>query len=141
MDTRCKRGGIERLRELIDKHTIALAADFRSRYNLSIFDAGETYTYKEAIFLTAALFNDTKSLFFADYNQWEYPVSQEFLALADIFDLTYAINSKKKLKPYRRPFQIKQTDDMDKIGRTVKTKSDIEKILNRMNPNRVSKEN
>lgn len=90
--------------------------------------------------MLAALFNDTESLFFVDYNKWDYPVSQEFLALADLFDLTFAANSKKRLKPYRRPFEIKN-EGSEKIGRTVQTKSDIEKILNKMNPNRDSKEN
>lgn len=139
MDTRCKRGGIIRFRELIDEHPVAIAADFRNRYNLSIFEAGDTYTYKEAIYLTAALFNDTESLLFVAFHDWEYPVSQEFLAIADLFDLTFSINSKKKSQRYRRPFKF-ESDNSKRIGKTKKSKADIEQILNKMNPNRVKKE-
>jgi hypothetical protein len=136
MDTRCFIGGILRFRELLEQHPVALAADFRNRYTLSIFEAGETYSYKEAIYLAAALLNDTNSLFFASYHEWDYPASQEFLALADLFDLTFAINSKKKKQKYRRPFKIEK-EGVTRYGQTTKSKEDIEKILRKMNPNRV----
>jgi hypothetical protein len=140
LDTRCNTGGILRFRELIENYPVAIAADFRNHYNLSVFEAGETYTYKEAIFLTAALFNDTESLLFTAYHEWEYPVSQEFLAIADLFDLTFSINSKKKRQRYRRPFKM-ESDDTKRYGKTNKSKQEIEKILQRMNPNRSKKEN
>lgn len=138
MDSRCKPGGIFRLREIIENHPVAISADFRSHYNLSIFELGETYSYKEGIYLTAALFNNTESLLFVEYNDWEYPASQEFLALADLFDLTFSVNSKKRNQRYRRPFKV--NDNSQKYGKTKKSKQDVEEILNKMNPNRVKKE-
>lgn len=133
MDSRCITGGILRLLELIDTHTVAISSDFRSLYNLSIFEVGETYTYKEAIYLTAALYTNPNSLLFTSINEWDFPVSREFLALADLYDLTFAVNSKKKVK-YPRPFKMKT--DGQKIGNTTKSKSEVEKLLKKMNPNR-----
>ena len=140
MDTRGDTGGILRFRELIEKYPVAITADFRNHYNLSVFEAGETYTYQEAIFLTAALFNNTESLLFTAYHEWEYPVSQEFLAIADLFDLTFSVNSKKRNQRYRRPFKM-ETEGTKRYGKTTKSKQDIEKILHKMNPNRLKKEN
>lgn len=137
MDARSNTGGIIRLLEIIEKHPVAIAADFRKHYNLSIFEIGKTYTYKEAIHLTAALFNNTNSLTFAEYYSWDYPVSKEYLAVADLYDLTFAINSKKKNVKYPRPFKQK-TEGTQNIGRTSKSREEIEKILQRMNPNRNS---
>jgi len=85
------------------------------------------------------LFNDTESLLFVAFHDWEYPVSQEFLAIADLFDLTFSVNSKKKSQRYRRPFKL-ESDNSKRIGKTKKSKADIEQILNKMNPNRVKKE-
>lgn len=52
------------------------------------------------------------SLYFAKVNKWKYPVSQEWLLLADFIDTFIAANngSKKKAKSYPRPFKIGNTN-------------------------------
>jgi hypothetical protein len=37
--------------------------------------------------------------------EWDYPVSHESMVLMDFFDLFFRANSKKKAKPYPRPFK------------------------------------
>jgi len=122
MDTRRFTGGIFWLRELIDKHPAEITADFRSRYSLSIFNAGETYTYKEALYLTLMLLKDTSSWLCSVEHKWDYPASKEYLLQMGTYDLLAAANSKKKPKPLKRPFKTKEEKDSEyrngKFGNT-----------------------
>ena len=113
MAERCNTGGILWLRELIDEHPAEITADFRSRYSLSIEDAGVTYSYKEAIYLSYILLRDTTSWLFTAVNKWKYPASIEYLQALNLYDLTYAANSKKKAKPIARPFKTQQEVDSE----------------------------
>lgn len=112
MVIRCITGGIYWLRELIDKHPAEITADFRSRYHLSIEEAGETYSYKEAVYLTYMLLRDTSTWLFSVEHKWDYPASKEYLLDMATYDLLLAANSKRKPKPLKRPY--KTNEDISK---------------------------
>jgi hypothetical protein len=58
--------------------------------------------------LIQGLLKDTRAWLFAAVNEWDYPVSREWLIAADQFDLFARANTPKKyqrhLKPHPRPF-------------------------------------
>jgi hypothetical protein len=108
MDSRFNTGGILWLRELTEKHPAEITADFRSRYNLSIENAGVEYSYREATYLTFMLLKDTSSWLSAAYNKWDYPASKEYLMQLTTFDLLHTVNSKKKPKPLNRPYKTEE---------------------------------
>lgn len=145
--TECYTGGIYWFRELEEKHTAALVADFRSHYNLSVFDIGINYTWREGIYLAYAILQDTTSLTFAAHNSWDYPASKEYLALLNLLDTLIQVNTdpkKSKFKPYTRPFDTKQqtqkntsndiNDDNAVLGNTSLSREQAINLLNRMNP-------
>jgi hypothetical protein len=68
-------------------------------------------SYGEAWRLTLQLMADPTSHVAAAVQGWEFPASWEYLALADLIDVTIAVNRDGKgpaQKPYRRPW-IKPT--------------------------------
>ena len=67
----------------------------------------------------------------AAVNKWKYPVPREFDVLANTFDLLAMVNSKKKPKPYERPWP---SENQNKIGRKRQSKKDVLKRLEAMNP-------
>lgn len=133
MDSRRPTGGILRLREIIEEHTSELAYDFRTRFNVSIFDIGEKITWLEAIYLISILIRDTSSWTQSAMSEWKYPVSREWIVAAHTFDLFANVNSgKKKPKPYPAPWPEVGTN---RIGG--KAKLDRKTVLERlrlMNP-------
>lgn len=72
-------------------------------------------TWGEAVRLTRILSADTSSQVCAATNDLEYPLSREAVVLADLYDLQHASKSKRKPKPYPRPWH----------GRTKRTKPDV----------------
>ena len=130
MDSRCLSGGICKLRELIDEHTAELAYDFRSRFQLSIFDIGKTYTWLEAILLVSMLVRETDSWTQAAMAKWDYPVNRNWIVASHTFDLLAAVNSKKKPKPYPTPWLVENTS---KIGKRRQDRDKVIELLNRMN--------
>ena len=66
--------------------------------------------WDEAWLLFQALMLDPSSHVAAAVSDMGYPATREFLALADIFDLSVAVNTKQedrhKSKPYPRPFEV-----------------------------------
>jgi len=63
--------------------------------------------------------------------KWKYPVSREWMVAAHAYDLLARVNSKQKPKAYPNPFPSK---DETRIGRTTKTRSEVRKVLDWMNP-------
>lgn len=104
MDPGCTNGGILKLRELIEEHPAEFAYDFRSHFGISYTDIGGDVTWIEAIYLVAVLLRDPASWLQAAKNDWDYPVSREWLVATHTFDLHAAINSKNKPKPYPTPW-------------------------------------
>jgi len=130
LDTGCTSGGICRVRELIADHAPEAAYDFRTRFNISIFEIGKTISWLETILLVAVLMRDTSSWLHTAHAKWDYPVSREWIAQAHTFDLLAAINSKKKAKPYPAPWP---DPNLSKIGSGTKN-SRARELLARMNP-------
>lgn len=132
MDSGHTTGGILKLREIIAEHTSEIAYDFRTQFNLSIFDAGDKYTWLEAVHLVAILLRDMGSWTHASVVEWEYPVSREWIVSAHTYDLLAAVNTKKKPKPYPAPWP---EAGLNKIGGKIKQdrKTVIER-LRQMNP-------
>lgn len=133
MDSGCWRGGSLKLRELIEEHPSELAYDFRSKFNISIEDIGGDVSLKEAAMLTGMLLRDTTSWLQAARNDWQYPVSREWLVASHTFDLLAMANSGKgkKPKPYPTPFANK---NITKTGKTTRSFEEVRRILDWMNP-------
>lgn len=145
MARRCNAGGSIWLRELIETYPAELAVDFRSLFNISITDVGDTVSYKEAIYLISGLSDNPRSWFFCKLNQWDYPVTLEYLAILNLLDSFIMANSdpkKKKNKPHPRPYDNKKLnnksknieDDEAKIGTATRPREDVIALLNKMNP-------
>jgi hypothetical protein len=73
----------------------------------------------EAVRLLRILRSDPSSMTAAAMEGWDYPISQETIVLADIFDLEHYINAdpkKGRPKPHQiRPFKI-DTGSKEKYG-------------------------
>ena len=64
-------------------------------------------SYGEACRLTFQLSRDPTSAVGAALAGWEFPMSHAALLLADLYDLTHAVNATKKPKPHPlRPFPL-----------------------------------
>lgn len=113
-------------------HPAEFAYDFRSRFNLSLFDIGYQVTYLEAIYLVSILWRDTSSWLQAANANWEYPVSREWIVAAHTYDLHALVNSgKKKPKPHPTPWL---PNGVQKIGNKKQTRSAVIERLRLMNP-------
>ena len=130
MDWRNFCGGILWLLEIAESHPSEIRADFRSRYNLSWDDVGKTVSWLEALHLTNMLMRDPASWVQASKNGWKYPVSQEWMLLAELFDLTHQINSKNKVKPLARPWP---DPNSKRVGKAQHSRADVLRNLDRMN--------
>lgn len=132
MDSGCSRGGILKLRELIEEHPAELAYDLRFRFGFGLDALGVEVTYREACYLVSVLLRDPSSWLQAVQNDWAYPVSREWMATAHVWDLLAAVNSKNKPKPYPTPWPAEGTN---KIGsKKPQTRKDVLANLERMNP-------
>lgn len=98
-----------------------MVADFRSIYGVSLW----AVSVAEAWDLIQMLLRDPASRLHAAIAGWEYPVSREWLALADSFDVQLAaISGKRKRKPYPRPFD----SNKKRIGGTKKVRRSAEQV-------------
>lgn len=131
LDTGRTGGGICRLREIVSEYPAEIAYDFRHRFNLSIFDIGDTVSWPEAILLLSVLLQDTSSWTQAAMSDWKYPVSREWIVAAHTFDLLAQINSKKKPKAYPAPWP---DTNVKKIGSGKANNNKVREFLERMNP-------
>lgn len=113
-------------------HPSAIRADFRSRFGISFEDAGESYSWHEAIYLVQALLADTTSLLQASVRGWKYPVSREWMMLAELYDLDLRIHSRGgKAKPVPRPWP---DPNKSRVGSATSSRKSILENLERMNP-------
>jgi hypothetical protein len=78
------------------------------------------------------LLRDPSSMLHAAEVEWKFAASHEWQILADVYDLLAIVNSKKKPKPYPRPWK---SADENKIGSAKPQKrDDVLDKLQRMNP-------
>lgn len=65
-------------------------------------------------------------------NDWKYPVSYEWMIIAELVDLTMAVNSKNgKAKPIDRPWPVA---GQQRIGKTQLSRDEVISRLEKMNP-------
>lgn len=79
--------------------------------------------------MTVMLMKNPSSWLQAAHNRWKYPVSYDWMIVAELFDLTHKVNS-KKAKPLKRPWP---DPNETKIGKTVHSREDVLRNLERMN--------
>ena len=74
----------------------------------------------EAIRLLGILRADPSSMTAASFEGWDYPITQETIVLADLFDLEHLVNSNPKRprpKPHSiRPFKVAAMQKMGNVG-------------------------
>lgn len=79
---------------------------------------------QELIDLTHDLMSNTNSRLHAAVAGWDRPVSPEWIIAADTYDLLHASKSKRRPKPYPRPWPENKT----KIGGKKKVKRSIKDV-------------
>lgn len=104
MDRRGEPGGIVKVLELIEDHKAAFVYDFRDRFGLGLRDLGTTVPWVEVVYLVAVLLRDPSSWLQTSVAGWHHPISYEWAVLAGTYDLHAQVNSKRKPKPYPRPW-------------------------------------
>jgi len=87
------------LRGLVNKYEAELVYDLRK---LNIDPA--LVSFEELELLVKIFARDPNSWFQAAVNGWKYPVSHEWIVLANQYDMNAQINSKRKPKPMARPW-------------------------------------
>jgi hypothetical protein len=66
------------------------------------------------------------SVLYAARAGWDYPVSREWMAVADFIDAFYSANSKRKPKPYPRPWKDNNTS---RLGKTSLSPAEAREVL------------
>lgn len=77
-----------------------MIADFRTIYGVSVY----AVPMHEVWPLLLKLLANPESWLQAAFNNWAHPFSRDGIALADLYDLQHQSKSKKKVKPYPRPW-------------------------------------
>ncbi len=80
-------GGIVRLLDVVEEHRAALRFDFRDRFGLSLDDAGDRYSFGEAIDLTLELLETQGTRSHAAVRRWSYPLSHADAMLQHLVEL------------------------------------------------------
>ncbi len=98
---RYRHGGIQELGQLIASRPVEVAADFRDLFSVGLSEVPPG----EAVLLVRALMRDPRSRLHAGEAGWDYPISREWLLLADLWDLQLQKAVRRgQFKPYPRPF-------------------------------------
>ena len=77
------------------------------------------------------LLQNTESWVHARLAKWDYPVSREWLVLAETWNLHAKVNSKRSAPTYPTPFP---TANKGRVGKTNLPSQVVKQLLNRMNP-------
>lgn len=65
---------------------------------------GSTVSWAEVVYLVSVLIRDPSSWLQTSISGWHHPITYEWPVLASIYDLHAQVNSKRKPKPYPRPW-------------------------------------
>lgn len=76
-------------------------------------------SWAEAWRLTALLAADPSSQVGAAFAGWQYPVQRTDLTMRDLFDLQHKSKTKRKIKPYPRPWDTTKSTRMGGTGHSV----------------------
>lgn len=124
---RSNAGGIVALADLIDAHRGAFEYDWRTRFGKPLAIVGRSMTWGEAYRLTQQITMDPSSHVAAAVAGWDHAIPREVLVLMDLFDLQHASKSKRKPKPYPRPW----SKDRRKLGGARLTREQLRAILDK----------
>lgn len=105
MDPRCAAGGILEVLKLAEDYKPAFVYDLRSRFGLGLSDLGTTVPWDEVISLVAVLLRDPSSWLQTAKNGWSHPIDYNWTIQAATYDLLAQVHSKRKPKPWPRPFK------------------------------------
>lgn len=100
--------------------------DFRSRLGLGLADLGTTVPWDEVTYLVAVLLRDPTSWLQTAKNDWAHPIDYSWTVAAATYDLLAQVHSKRKPKPWPRPWK---DPDTRRIGK--QTRKDARAILRR----------
>ncbi len=127
MDGRHQAGGILTVLQIIEDHKAAFVYDFRHRFSYGLEDIGTTLPWNEVLLLLSVLLRDPTSWLQTSVAKWHHPVSYEWATNAAVYDLLAQVHSKRKPKPYPRPWAT----GAGKSGRKGSTRKDAREILAR----------
>jgi hypothetical protein len=113
-------------------HPAEIAFDFRSKFQISFEEIGNTVSYLEALMLTSVLLRDTTSWLGAARQGWKFPVSREWIVLQDHYNMTLGVNTKKRQKPYPTPWENSKGKKVGNVGG--RSQQEILDRLELMNP-------
>lgn len=116
----CSRPKRIAFRELVSKYEAELVYDLR-KINVD----PSTVSFEELELLLKIFARDPNSWTQAAINGWKYPVSHEWMLLANQYDMNVQLNSKRKPKPIARPWP---SGNETKIGTA---RPDARAILNK----------
>lgn len=88
----------------IDEHRGAFEYDWRTRFGVALDSLPESMDWAEAYRLMAELCRDPASHVFVALTGWQRPTTDAALVLADLFDMQKSSKSKRRPKPYPRPW-------------------------------------
>lgn len=125
MDSGGEPGGIIAVCEILADYKPAFIYDFRARFGLGLADIGTTVPWLEVCALVGILLSDPTSWLQTAKNKWQHPINYNWTIQAATYDLLAQVNSKRKPKPWPRPW----ADDKNTKGK--KVRKDARAILKR----------
>lgn len=126
MDPGCPCGGILAVLQILEDYKHAFTYDFRSRFGLGLDSLGTTVPWSEVVSLVSVLVADPTSWLQTAKNDWQHPISYEWTIHAATYDLLAQVNSKRKPKPWPRPWGTPT-----KVHKGRKPRRDARAILNK----------
>ena len=90
---------------LIEDHKAAFVYEFRHRFSLGLRDLGTAVPWDEVVYLVAVLLRDPTSWLQTSVNKWDHPITYDWAAQVATYDLLAQVHSKRKPKPYPRPWK------------------------------------
>jgi len=108
MDTGRTSGGILTVCEILADYKGPFIYDFRHRFGLGLADLGNTVPWNEVIYLVSVLLSDPTSWLQAAKAGWQHPIDYNWTIQAATYDLLAQVNSKRKPKPWPRPWSDKK---------------------------------
>lgn len=122
----CGPGGIEGLRELAESYPDELVWELH-KLGIDVEDIGEAVDHVKVDRLLRVATREPSSPLYAAMNGWDFPVSREWIAQADMLDAFLQANSgRRKPKPYPRPWKDNNTN---RLGKTTLTPAEARAVL------------
>lgn len=106
-------GGIFGFLGLIAAHRGALEYDWRTKFGMPLSAVGRDMSITEAARQVRQLLTEPSSHTYAALHEWDYPLSQESMAVLLLADLFGQVNF-KKWKPLERPWKTREVEHLGK---------------------------